>query len=60
VRVLLSTYEPREGVEPPVGLAVRPRELGAEVRVCVPPDRAERLAEAGGPLVPAGEPELMR
>jgi vancomycin aglycone glucosyltransferase len=39
---------------------VRLRELGAEVRVCVPPDCAERLAEADGPLVPAGEPGLMR
>jgi vancomycin aglycone glucosyltransferase len=57
VRVLLSTYDSREGVEPPVGLAVRLRALGAEVRVCAPPDRAERLAEVGVPLVPAGEPE---
>jgi hypothetical protein len=30
-------------VEPPVGLAVRA--LGAEVRVCAPPDCAEQLAE---------------
>ena len=60
MRVLLSAYEPRGGVELLVGLAVRPRELGTEVRVCVPPDCAERLAEAGVPLVPVGEPELMR
>jgi hypothetical protein len=32
-------------VEPPVGLAVRLRALGAEVRVCAPPDCAEQLAE---------------
>jgi hypothetical protein len=32
-------------VEPPVGLAVRLRALGAQVRVCVPPDCAEQLAE---------------
>jgi vancomycin aglycone glucosyltransferase len=32
-------------VEPPVELAVRLRALGAEVRVCAPPDCAERLAE---------------
>jgi hypothetical protein len=30
--------------------------LGAEVLVCAPPDCAERLAEVGVPLVPAGEP----
>jgi vancomycin aglycone glucosyltransferase len=54
--VLLSTYDSRGGVEPLAGLAVRLRELGAEVRVCAPPDCAERLAEVGVPLVPAGEP----
>jgi vancomycin aglycone glucosyltransferase len=56
VRVLLSTYDSRGGVEPLVGLAVRLRELGAEVRMCAPPDCAERLAEVGVPLVPTGEP----
>ena len=30
------------GDEPLVGLAVRLRALGAEVRVCAPPDWAER------------------
>jgi len=41
---------------------VRLRELGAEVRICAPPDFsgldrcAERLAEVGVPLVPAGPP----
>jgi len=54
--VLLSTYDSRGGVEPLVGLAVRLRELGAEALVCAPPDCAERLAEVGVPLVPAGEP----
>jgi vancomycin aglycone glucosyltransferase len=39
-----------------VGLAVRLRVLGAEVRVCAPPDSAERLAEVGVPLVPVGRP----
>src|SRR5947209_2507407 len=38
VRVLLSTYGVRGDVEPPVGLAVRLRALGAEVRGCAPPD----------------------
>jgi vancomycin aglycone glucosyltransferase len=56
VRVLLSTYDSRGGVEPLVGLAVRLRELGAEVLMCAPPDCAERLAEAGVPLVPFGPP----
>ena len=46
----------RGGVEPLVGLAVRLRELGAEVRMCAPPDCAERLAEIGVPLVPVGQP----
>jgi len=56
VRVLLSTYDSRGGVEPMVALAVRLREAGAEARVCAPPDCAERLAEVGVPLVPVGPP----
>src|SRR5690348_18370148 len=56
VRVLLSTYGSRGDVEPLVGLAVQLRELGAEVRMCAPPDCAERLAEVGVPLVPFGLP----
>jgi vancomycin aglycone glucosyltransferase len=62
MRVLLSTYGGRGDVEPLVGLAVRLRELGAEVRVCAPPDFsgldrcAERLAGVAVPLVPAGPP----
>jgi vancomycin aglycone glucosyltransferase len=56
VRVLLSTYDSRGGVEPLVALAVRLRELGAQARVCAPPDCAERLAEVGVPLVPVGQP----
>ena len=46
----------RGDVEPLVGLAVRLRALGAEVRVCAPPDCAERLTEVGVPLVPLGLP----
>jgi vancomycin aglycone glucosyltransferase len=55
--VLLSTYGSRGDVEPLVGLAVRLRELGAEVRVCAPPDEefAARLAGVGVPLVPVGQ-----
>ncbi len=56
VRVLLSTYGGRGDVEPLVGLAVRLRALGAEVRVCAPPDWADRLAQFGVPLVPIGPP----
>ena len=56
MRVLLSTYGSRGDVEPLVGLAVRLRALGAEVRVCAPPDFAELLAEVGVPLVPVGPP----
>jgi vancomycin aglycone glucosyltransferase len=56
VRALLSTYDSRGGVEPLIGLAVRLRELGAEVRMCAPPDCAERLAEVGVPLAPFGLP----
>jgi len=56
VRVLLSTYGSRGDVEPRVGLAVRLRALGAEVRVRAPQDWAERLPEVGVPLVPVGVP----
>ncbi|MFI6604453.1 glycosyltransferase [Nonomuraea sp. NPDC050536] len=56
MRVLLSTYGSRGDVEPIAGLAVRLRELGAEVRVCAPPDEdfAQRLAGVGVPMVPVG------
>jgi vancomycin aglycone glucosyltransferase len=58
IRVLLSTYGSRGDVEPMVGLAVQLRALGAEVRVCAPPDDefAELLARVGVPLVPFGQP----
>ena len=56
MRVLLSTYGSRGDVEPMVGLAVWLRALGAEVRVCAPPDFAELLARVGAPLVPVGQP----
>ncbi|MER5755302.1 glycosyltransferase [Streptomyces sp. NPDC002088] len=56
MRVLLSTYGSRGDVEPLVGFAVALRGLGAEVRVCAPPDEefAELLAGVGVPLVPVG------
>ncbi|QYC40297.1 Glycosyltransferase GtfB [Nonomuraea coxensis DSM 45129] len=54
MRVLLSTSGSRGDVEPLLALAVRLRALGAETRMCAPPDCAERLAEVGVPLVPVG------
>ncbi|MFF5705321.1 glycosyltransferase [Streptomyces sp. NPDC012794] len=58
MRVLFSVYGSRGSVEPIVALAVRLRELGAEVRVCAPPDEefVERLAGLGVETVPAGRP----
>ena len=47
MRVLLSTDGAR-GDGPLVGLAVRLRALGVEVRVCAPPDWAERPADWSG------------
>ncbi|MER5223590.1 glycosyltransferase [Streptomyces flaveus] len=56
MRVLLSTYGSRGDVQPMAGLAVRLRELGAEVRVCAPADEefAKLLAGVGVELVPFG------
>ncbi len=54
MRVLLSTYGSRGDVEPIMGLAVALRELGAQVRVCAPPDFAELMARIGVPMVPVG------
>jgi vancomycin aglycone glucosyltransferase len=57
MRVLLSTYDSRGGVEPLVALAVQLQAFGAEVLVCAPPDEefAERMAGFGVPLVPFGD-----
>ncbi|MBB5781267.1 glycosyltransferase [Nonomuraea jabiensis] len=56
MRVVLTTWGSRGDVEPLAALAVRLRELGAEARVCAPPDEdfAELLARVGVPLVPLG------
>ena len=54
MRVLLSVYRSHEDIEPMVGLAVHSRALGAEVRVCAPPDFAELLDRVGMPLVTMG------
>ncbi|MFF3842640.1 glycosyltransferase [Streptomyces sp. NPDC001930] len=58
MRVVLSTYGGRGSVEPMVGLAVRLRELGAEVRVCAPPDEefVDLFAGIGVSPVPMGRP----
>ncbi|MBB2940088.1 UDP:flavonoid glycosyltransferase YjiC (YdhE family), partial [Amycolatopsis bartoniae] len=56
MRVLLMTYGSRGDVEPVVGLAVALRDLGAEVRVCAPPDFAELVEGAGARLTPVGKP----
>jgi vancomycin aglycone glucosyltransferase len=57
MRVLLSTYDSRGGVEPLLGLAVQLQALGAEALLCAPPDEefAARAAGLGVPLVPFGE-----
>jgi vancomycin aglycone glucosyltransferase len=56
MRVLLSTYGSRGDVEPIVGLALELRRLGAEVRVCAPPDFTSLVADAGVSLTPLGWP----
>ncbi|MDQ4054178.1 MAG: glycosyltransferase [Actinomycetota bacterium] len=58
MRVLLSTYGSRGDVEPMVALAVELQRLGAEVRMCAPPDEefAKLLAGAGVPMVPFERP----
>ncbi|WP_405810725.1 glycosyltransferase [Streptomyces sp. NBC_00210] len=57
MRALLLSYGSRGDVEPMVGLAVALRELGAEARVCAPPDEefAQLLAGVGVELVPFGQ-----
>ncbi|MFD3538461.1 glycosyltransferase [Streptomyces sp. NPDC058662] len=56
MRVLLMAYGSRGDIEPLAGLAVELRALGAQVRVCAPPDEdfAQRLAGIGVPMVPIG------
>src|SRR5689334_3857734 len=54
VRVLLSTWGSRGDVEPLLGLALELRAQGVEVRMCAPPDFAERVAEVGVPFVSLG------
>ncbi|MFC4016118.1 glycosyltransferase [Nonomuraea purpurea] len=56
MRVVLVTYGSRGDVEPMTGLAPRLQALGAEVRLCAPPDFAELLDSAGVALTPVGWP----
>ncbi|HEU5326049.1 MAG TPA: glycosyltransferase, partial [Candidatus Limnocylindria bacterium] len=56
MRVLLSTWGSRGDVEPLAALALRLRELGAEVRVCAPPDDEFQALfdRVGVPVIPLG------
>ncbi|WP_044510985.1 glycosyltransferase, partial [Mycobacterium simiae] len=56
MRVLLSTYDSRGGVEPLLALAVQLQALGAQAVLACPPDDefAERAAGFGIPLVAFG------
>jgi len=56
MRVLLSSWGSRGDVEPLAALALRLRELGAEVRVCAPPDEefAALFARVGVTIIPLG------
>ncbi|MGH3657904.1 MAG: glycosyltransferase [Micromonosporaceae bacterium] len=58
MRVMLSAYGSRGDVEPLAALALRLRQLGAEVRVCAPPDEefTAMLAGVGAEHVPLGPP----
>ena len=58
MRVVLTTYGSRGDVEPMVALAVQLRAMGAQVRVCAPPDEefAQLLTDAGVPMVPFARP----
>ncbi len=56
MRVLLSSWGSRGDIEPLAALALRLRELGAEVRACAPPDEefAALFARAGVTPIPLG------
>jgi vancomycin aglycone glucosyltransferase len=57
MRVLLSTIGSRGDVQPLVALATQLREMGAEARVCAPPDFRDWVEGLGIPFVPLG-PEV--
>lgn len=55
MRVLLTTFGSRGDVQPLLALAIELRALGADARVCAPPDEefVKLFAAAGVPLLPA-------
>src|SRR4249920_385355 len=57
MRVLLSTIGSRGDVQPLVALALQLRQLGQEVRLCVPPDFRNWIEGLGLPVTTIG-PEL--
>ena len=57
MRILLSTIGSRGDVQPLVALAAELRAVGAEVRLCVPPDFRAWIEALGFEVVPIG-PEL--
>jgi vancomycin aglycone glucosyltransferase len=57
MRLLLSTIGSRGDVQPLVALALELKELGQEVRLCVPPDFRDWIEGLGIPVTPIG-PEL--
>ncbi|MEU0677228.1 glycosyltransferase [Streptomyces sp. NPDC006172] len=56
MRVLLMAYGSRGDVEPLVAVAVQLRNLGADVRMCTPPDFEELFHSVRLPFAPIGEP----
>jgi UDP:flavonoid glycosyltransferase YjiC (YdhE family) len=56
MRILLSSWGSRGDIEPLAALALRLRELDAEVRVCAPPDEefTALFARVGVPLISLG------
>ncbi|QUQ68351.1 glycosyltransferase [Kutzneria sp. CA-103260] len=56
MRVVMTSWGSRGDVEPLAALALRLKELGAEPRVCVPPDDdfVALLDRVGVPLIPLG------
>ena len=57
MRVLLSTIGSRGDVQPLVALALALKDIGQEVRLCVPPDFREWIEHLGMPVTPIG-PEV--
>jgi len=59
MRVLLSTIGSRGDVQPLLALALQLRDLGQEIRLCVPPDFREWIEGLGFAVTPIG-PELKK